>query len=104
MNPTPRKTRTAPATSRERMTAVVAAPAIFHLGHMIPDSPTGRRRAYPAWTFFAYAAWTRVWASSARLDAELATTPGLWEHLVQTAQATQATLGYPIEPVRRGLV
>lgn len=95
-----RKRRVGPATSHQRMTAAVSTPAVFHLGDMIPDSATGRRRAYPAWTFFAYAAWIRVWASSSRLDAELNNTPGLWDHLVQTAQHTQTALGYPIDPVR----
>ena len=95
-----RKRRVGPDTSHQRMTAAVSAPAVFHLGDMIPDSATGRRRAYPAWTFFAYAAWIRVWSSSSRLDAELNNTPGLWDHLVHTAQRTQAALGYPIDPVR----
>ncbi len=95
-----RKRRVGPATSHQRMTAVVTGPAVFHLGDMIPDSATGRRRAYPAWTFFAYAAWIRVWSSSSRLDAELKTTPGLWEHLVTAAGQTQASLGYAVDLVR----
>ncbi len=96
----PRKRRVGPATSHQRMTAVVNGPAVFHLGDMVPDAGTGRRRAYPAWTFFAYAAWIRVWSSGSRLDAELRTTPGLWNHLVTTARDTQASLGYAVDPVR----
>lgn len=71
------KRRVGPATSHERMTAIVSSPAVFHVANLVPDALTGRRRAYPAWTLFAYAAWIRVWSSGSRLDAELKNPPGL---------------------------
>jgi hypothetical protein len=92
--------------SLEKLDAILANPALYELGDLIPEpdlSRGGRPRDYPAWTLILWEALLSVFGSARRVEAELSH-PLIWRVARRTVKRLfpdRAEMHLPARPMRR---